>query len=82
MRSLPYCYFEPEQAARLGSLQRVARTLVDGFISGLYRDRPAWDNLLVVVLVLVAAEAMLANWYHPMRRQRNQVRDVAFGADA
>jgi uncharacterized protein (DUF58 family) len=38
MGSLPYRYFEPDQAARLGSLQLVARTLVEGFVSGLHRS--------------------------------------------
>ena len=38
MGSLPYHYFEGEQAAKLGSLRLVARTLVEGFISGLHRS--------------------------------------------
>jgi uncharacterized protein (DUF58 family) len=34
----PYKYFEPEQAARLGKLNLIARTAMEGFITGLHRS--------------------------------------------
>ncbi len=33
-----YKYFDPEQAARLGKLNLIARTVVEGFITGLHRS--------------------------------------------
>ncbi len=38
MAKSPYLYFEPEIAARLSSLNIVARQAVEGFISGLHRS--------------------------------------------
>ncbi len=49
-------------------------------MTGLYRDRPGWDNLLAIVLVLAATEALLANRYRPMRHQTNQIRHIVVGA--
>jgi len=34
----PYKYFDPEQAARLGKLNLIARTAVEGFVTGLHRS--------------------------------------------
>ncbi|HUW83724.1 MAG TPA: BatA domain-containing protein [Phycisphaerae bacterium] len=48
-------------------------------VAALYRGHPGWDDLLAVVLVLVAAEALLANRYRPIRRT-DQVRPMASGA--
>lgn len=49
-------------------------------MGGLYRDRPGWDNLLAIVLVLVATEALLANRYRPMRHPTAQTYHIAPGA--
>ena len=38
MGPLPYRYFEPEPAARLGTLPWIVRTLVDGFAGRLHRN--------------------------------------------
>jgi len=38
MAAIRYKYFQPEQASRLGRLNLVARTLVEGFIAGLHRS--------------------------------------------
>jgi len=37
-KKAPYKYFEPEQAARLGKLNLIARTAVEGFVTGLHRS--------------------------------------------
>ena len=49
-------------------------------VAGLYQDRPAWDNLLAIVLILVAAEALLANRYRPMRHPMDQGHHITSGA--
>ncbi|MBN1345664.1 MAG: DUF58 domain-containing protein [Phycisphaerae bacterium] len=37
-RAQPYKYFDPEQAAQLGKLNLIARTAVEGFVTGLHRS--------------------------------------------
>jgi hypothetical protein len=53
---------------------------VDGLmdsVTALYQDRPAWDNLLAIVLIVVAAEALLANRYRPITRPTGQAQHLA-----